>query len=347
MKLRALILGALLVAPAMGWAQQAAPAVEPPKPAGPVPTIDIVEKIKDFGTVSKGEKLRAEFVVRNTGQAPLEITQVRPTCGCTVADFDHTIAPGTTGKIRAEVDTSAFSGPIAKAILVFSNDPMSPQLNLVIKGDVRSFVEVLPRALILFKNLLSGEAATEKVTLVSGDGSDFAVTGSDAGGGPYKITYRALPEAERIAERKGPQWEVAITVPADAPEGMLNHRIIVKTTAAKAAEVPINVTGAVRPVVQVIPTLANLGRVKSDAPVGSNVLLVNNRQGTQLEITEAVVDNPSFKVEVIPLQPGQRFQIAITLQVGAAKGAQKGTLRISTNDPLRKVLEVPVTAQVE
>jgi hypothetical protein len=347
MKFRALILGALLVAPVMVLAQQAAPSAEPPKAAGPLPTIDIVEKIKDFGTVAKGEKLRAEFVVRNTGQAPLEITQVRPTCGCTVADFDRSIAPGTTGKIRAEVDTAAFSGPIAKAVLVFSNDPMTPQLNLVIKADVRSFVEVLPRALILFKNLLSGEAATEKVTLVSADASDFAVTGADAGGGPYKIAYRLLPESERIAERKGPQWEVTITVPADAPEGMLNHRIIVKTTAAKAAEVPINVTGAVRPIVQIIPAQANLGRVKSDAPVGSNVLLVNNRQGSQLEVTETAIDNKNFKVEVIPLQAGQRFQIAISLQVGAPKGVQNGTLRITTNDPLRKVIEVPVTAQVE
>lgn len=347
MRFRALILGALLIAPVMVWAQPATPSAEPPKAAGPLPTIDIVEKVKDYGIVSKGEKLHAEFVVRNTGQAPLEITQVRPTCGCTVADFDRTIAPGTTGKITAEVDTAAFSGPIAKAVLVFSNDPATPQLNLVIKAEVRSFVEVLPRALILFKNLLSGESATEKVTLVSADGSDFSVTGADAGGGPYTIAYRALPEAERIPERKGPQWEVTITVPPTAPEGMLNHKIIIKTTAAKALDVPINVTGAVRPIVQIIPAQANLGRVKSDAPVGSNVLLVNNRQGSQLEITETAVDNQNFKVEVIPLQAGQRFQIAVSLQVGAPKGTQKATLRIATNDPLRKVIEVPVTAQVE
>lgn len=347
MRFRSLVGAAVLVAPLAAFAQPAAPKTEAPKPTGPLPVIDIVEKIKDFGTVAKGERLTAVFEVRNTGQAPLQITQVRPTCGCTVADFDREIAPGGTGKVRAEVDTTAFSGPISKAVLVFSNDPLNPQVNLVVKAEVRSFVEVVPRALILFKNLMSGEPATEKVTLVSADGSNFDVTGVDAGGGPYQIAYRALPEAERLADRKGSQWEVSITVPATAPEGMLNHKILVKTTAPKAAEVPINVTGAVRPVVQVIPAQVNLGKVRSDAPVGSNVLLVNNRQGATLEISEASVDNQYFKTDIIPLQAGQRFQIAVSLQVGAPKGAQKGTLKIVTNDPIRKLIEVPVTAQVE
>lgn len=343
MRFRALSVVTMLALPVLAMAQ----GVAAPKPGTPLPVLDIAEKIKDFGVVAKGEKLRAEFEVRNSGQAPLEITQVRPTCGCTVADFDRSIAPGAKGKIRAEVDTAAFSGPISKAILVFCNDPANPQVSLVVRADVKSFIEVLPKPLILFKNLLGGEVATEKVTLVSGDGSDFTVTGVDAGGGPYKLAFRQLGDSERIPERKGTQWEVTITVPADAPEGMLNHKIIVKTTASKAPEVPISVTGAVRAIVQVIPAQANLGRVKSDAPVGSNILLINNRQGTELKINEATIDNQVFKVEVIPLQPGLRFQIAVTLQVGAPKGEQKATLRISTTDPVRKLIEVPVIAQVE
>jgi len=342
-----LIAAAVMALPLVALAQKAPSTADATKSAGPLPVIDIAEKIKDFGVVAKGERLLAVYEVRNTGQAPLQITQVRPTCGCTVADYDREIPPGGTGKIRAEVETSSFSGPISKAVIVFSNDPINPQVNLVVKAEIRSFIEVFPKALIVFKNIMAGEAATEKLKLVSADGSDFQVTGVDAGGGPYEISYRLLPEAERMPERKGSQWEVAITVPANAPEGMLTHKLLVKTTAAKAPEVPINVTGAVRPVVQVIPPQANLGKVRSDAPVGSNVLLVNNRQGSTLEITEAKVDNPYFKTDIIPLQAGQRFQIAVSLQVGAPKGLQKGTLSIATTDPLRKLIEVPVSAQVE
>jgi hypothetical protein len=341
MKQRVVLAVVLMTAAVAAGAQQAAPAAEAAKPV-----IDIAEKIKDFGVVAKGEKLNATFVVKNTGAAPLEITQVRPTCGCTVANFDMTIAPGATGKIDAEVDTAGFNGPISKAVLVFSNDPATPQVNLVIKADIRAFIEVLPRNLIRF-NVLSGEPATEKVILLPGEDSQFKVLSVDAGGGPYQTAFRELPEAERVPERKGSQWEVSVTVPTTAPEGLLNHKLIVKTSEPKAAEVPLTVSGVVRPIVQVIPAELNFGQVRGDAPVGRNIILVNNRQGTQLELTKVEVDNPGFTAEVIPLQAGQRFQVAVTMQPGLAKGAQKATLKIATNDASKPTVSVPIQATVQ
>src|SRR5208337_3359973 len=247
-----------------------------------------------------------------------------PTCGCTVANFDHTVAPGGNGKVNAEVDTTGFSGPISKAIVVFSNDPATPQVNLVIKAEVKAFVEVLPRPLVLFRSVIQGEAATEKLTLVSADGSNFKVTAVNAAGGPYQVAYRELPEKERIPDRKGSQWELTVTVSATAPEGMLNNKIVVKTDAPKAPEVAINVTGAVRPVVQVIPGEVNFGTVPGDVLVGHNVLLVNNRQGAELQLTDVKVDNSNFSTEVTPLTAGQRYQLAVSLKPGVSKGTQKG-----------------------
>ena len=342
-------LAAVLAATAAFAQPQAATA----KPAAakvaeaPQPAIDIVNKIQDFGTVPKGELIKATFEVRNTGKAPLEISQVRPTCGCTVASFDRSIAPGATGKITADVDTAGFTGPISKAVLVFSNDPAVPQVNLVIKADVRAFVEVLPRPLVIFTNVMQGEAATQKLVLASADGSDFKIESATATGGPYQLSYRELPAKERIPDRKGSQWELTVTVPANAPEGMLNQKIIVKTTSPKAPEVTINVTGAVRPVVQVIPGQIDFGTVAGDALIGHNVLIINNRQGAELTLSDVKVDNPNFTTEVIPLQAGQRFQVAVSMKAGVPKGPQAATLTITTNDPLRKSIEIPIKAVVQ
>ena len=115
----------------------------------------------------------------------------------------------------------------------------------------------------------------------------------------------------------------------------------------KATEVPLNITGAVRAIIQVVPPEINLGNVAGDAEVGQPVLLVNNRQGTELQITEATVDNPAYSAQIMPLQTGQRYQVAVTLKAGAGKGAQKGILKIVTNDPTRKIIEVPVSATVQ
>jgi hypothetical protein len=333
--------------PVLAMAQQPtpAPAAQVAPTAGPV--IQIVEKIKDFGTVPKGEKIKAVFEVRNTGKAPLEISQVRPTCGCTVANFDRTIAPGGSGKVEAEVDTTGFAGPISKAVLVFSNDPAAPQTNLVIKADVRSFIDVVPRPLISFVNVLQGEAATDKLKLVATDEADWKIESVDTGGGPYKVTYRPLADNERVPERKGSQWELAVTVPADAKEGILNQSLKVKTTSAKAPEVTIRIAGNVRAPVQVLPAEINFGTVTSEALIGQNVVVINNRRGTEMQITEAKLDNPAFSAEVIPLQAGQRYQVAVTMKVGTPKGAQKATLKLSTSDPARKLISVPVQALVQ
>ena len=78
------------------------------------PHLTIVQPVKDYGTVPKGEKLEWTFEIKNTGSSDLQILAAKPGCGCTVADFDKVIKPGQSGKVTAHVDTTNFSGPISK-----------------------------------------------------------------------------------------------------------------------------------------------------------------------------------------------------------------------------------------
>src|SRR5205085_3793442 len=88
---------ALWVAPTI-WAQAAAPktpaAPAAPAPGAKKPKAAAVEPIKDVGNVAKGEKITNDFMIKNEGDADLQITNVQPACGCTVADFDKVIKPG-------------------------------------------------------------------------------------------------------------------------------------------------------------------------------------------------------------------------------------------------------------
>jgi len=109
---------------------------EPPA-AVALPHVTIVPETRDAGIVRKGEKVEAVFEVRNTGPAPLVVSDARPSCGCTVTTFDREIAPGKTGRIHASVDTRNFDGPITKTITVVSNDPEHSQLTLTLRAEVR------------------------------------------------------------------------------------------------------------------------------------------------------------------------------------------------------------------
>src|SRR3954469_14602386 len=113
-----------------------ADAVEAKKEAEKAPRLTIVEPVKDYGTIPKGEKLDWAFVVKNTGSTDLQIIAAKPGCGCTVADFDKVIKPGETGKVTAHVDTTNFAGPIAKTVTLETNDPTTPTSQLTIHAIV-------------------------------------------------------------------------------------------------------------------------------------------------------------------------------------------------------------------
>src|SRR5260221_2073829 len=111
----------------LSFAADTKPAAPKPATAKPADTkaaavstskISIDPLTKDAGTIAKGEKIEAVFVVKNEGTQDLVISEARPSCGCTVASFDKTIKPGQTGKISAAVDTKNFNGPITKSVTV-------------------------------------------------------------------------------------------------------------------------------------------------------------------------------------------------------------------------------------
>lgn len=92
----------------------------------------------DYGTVTKkSDNGIRSFEFTNTGDAPLIITNVLSTCGCTVPTKPaEPIMPGKTGKI--DIKYNMQPGPIRKTITVESNavNYESGRIALKIKGEV-------------------------------------------------------------------------------------------------------------------------------------------------------------------------------------------------------------------
>lgn len=89
----------------------------------------------DYGTIEKGSDGIRVFEFTNTGNAPLIISNVKSTCGCTIPKKpDGPIMPGETGQIEVKYDTNRVN-PIRKTITVTSNAD-TPTIALKIKGEV-------------------------------------------------------------------------------------------------------------------------------------------------------------------------------------------------------------------
>ena len=100
------------------------------------PEISFEKTVIDYGTVNKGDNGVREFVFRNSGNAPLIISNVKSTCGCTIPKKpEKPILPGESEKIQVKYDTKRV-GFIRKSITVTSNAASSPTTILKIKGQV-------------------------------------------------------------------------------------------------------------------------------------------------------------------------------------------------------------------
>jgi hypothetical protein len=80
------------------------------------------EEVFDFGEVDAGAVVNHTFTFTNAGKVPLVISDVRSTCGCTVAEWPKTpISPGQQGKIPVRFDTKNKTGVQGKPITITAN----------------------------------------------------------------------------------------------------------------------------------------------------------------------------------------------------------------------------------
>jgi hypothetical protein len=77
----------------------------------------------DFGQRKEGDILDTVFVFTNTGEAPLVISKVRTSCGCTVPEWPkEPIQPGEKGRILVSFNTNHKTGNQVKTITIHSNE---------------------------------------------------------------------------------------------------------------------------------------------------------------------------------------------------------------------------------
>jgi len=99
--------------------------------------IEFKEETIDYGVIEQGADGIRKFEFTNTGDAPLIISRVYSSCGCTVPKKpEDPILPGETGEIEVKYDTKRV-GPIRKTISVYSNAGQAP-FPLKIKGTIKA-----------------------------------------------------------------------------------------------------------------------------------------------------------------------------------------------------------------
>ena len=117
---------------------------EPSKPASAAspatsgPRIAVDPPAFDFGKTLPQKAVTREFSVRNFGDQDLVIENVSTSCGCAVAEnlAKTVVKPGGSRPLRVTLTTPSSPGPITKSVVVRSNDPARPLLEIKLKTTV-------------------------------------------------------------------------------------------------------------------------------------------------------------------------------------------------------------------
>ncbi|HEY0371865.1 MAG TPA: DUF1573 domain-containing protein [Thermoanaerobaculia bacterium] len=317
------------------------------------PRLTLVEPLKDFGTVPKGEKIDWSFEVKNTGAADLEILAAKPSCGCTVADFDKIIKPGQTGKVTAHVDTTNFAGPISKAVTLETNDPNTPNAQVTISAVVKPYVEAYPVGYVRY-NMLQGEVEKQSVTIYTEEDTPFEILKVEAPQDWIKVDTKKVEGADILPAigRKGAnQYKLDVTVGGpDAKVGPLAEKIKITTNSKHQPEYYVNISGVVRPPFRVEPTGVNFGEVAPNDSAATRTISVrsnNLKAPGAFAVTKVESGVAGVTADVKPTDKPGEFSVTLQVAKDAKPGDVDGNITIYTNDSAKPTVTIPVKGTIK
>jgi hypothetical protein len=107
-------------------------------PSAAKPVIQFESMVHDFGNLKQDEITACTFKYKNTGNAPLIITEVEKPCGCTIPEWDKSpLMPGKTAEIKVRFSPKEQpKGVFRKTLNVYSNIDQERNPILMIKGTI-------------------------------------------------------------------------------------------------------------------------------------------------------------------------------------------------------------------
>jgi hypothetical protein len=136
-----------------------------------------------------------EFPFTNKSAASVTITDIRASCHCTVPVLEKkTYAPGESGVLRVDFDTTGLAGSVTRAITVATDEPGAPAQTLTLIADLLEPIALKPR-LLHWKLAAPAAAKTVDIQINRDDGLE--ITGATGSRDDFKVELATLEPRRR------------------------------------------------------------------------------------------------------------------------------------------------------
>jgi len=302
------------------------------------PRLSLDPRSYDFGRIAPAQPVTHAFKASNSGSAPLTITKVNPSCGCTSSVVgQRTLAPGESTLLEVTFNPAGYRGMARKSVQVLSNDPLEP--DQAITFDVEVLPAVLPSTeQVLFTDLVPKDRRKASVKLETENGQPILVTHADLSPAPW-LGVVTRPEGKD-------QWVdfdlLAHRLPANKLSGL--DTVILHVSNPEPSDIKLTVRWERR-----APVVATPDKVAWAETAGQDLraaLVLKDRQNHPFRILSARTSNPLLTVTGIRPGAAVTQQVQVLLSAKAKPGVYDERAFLTLDTPGHPEFEIRVAASL-
>jgi hypothetical protein len=264
--------------------------------------------VHDFGSVPRGTQLKYRFKMTNIYKVPLEITNVRVTCGClTIKESTKILQPGETGYLDINMDGTRFTGQkTIKAYITVGPEYISTA-TLMVQANARADVVFNPGE-VDFGLIHRGQHASKFIDVEYAGSLPWTVSEIvKNANAPFDLKVEELPN------RTIKGYRISATIKSDAPAGNFKQEVLLKTNDPASPSLSFNVLGNIQATLSVVPEVVKLTDTKVGDMETRKIVVKGSRpfrivgiDGQGDGITAIVPDREATtQIVEIRFQPGQ------------------------------------------
>lgn len=276
----------------------------------------------DFGTVARGSQPEFAFEITNIYEEPVEIAEVRTSCGCTTPQITKRhLKTWEKGAVVATLNTRSFTGSKQATLTVVISKPFPAEVQLSIQGNIRSDVVFEPWQ-VDFREVPQGRAAEQRVIVTHAGKADWQIVDVRSANPHFEVE---LLSENRAAGRV--RYELLVRLLASAPAGHFQDELTFVTNDPKSGAITLPIQGQVLTPLTVNPASLFLGVLHPGQAVTKRLVV----RGTQpFRVLQVDCGNEAFQFEVSDEAKTLHF-IPVTFQADQQTGELNETIQIATD----------------
>ena len=293
----------------------------------------------DFGTVPHGTVLTHTFTLTNIYDAPLQVSDIRLSCGCLKAEPpQRVLQPNEQAAFTVTMDTAKFSGPNTQTLYVTVGPTFISTAILRISANSQTDVTLSAPGELQFGTVAAGASPAKSLTVeYRGRQADWAVS-EPATPSPH-ADIRVTPSG------KG-KFTITATLRPEVAAGSITEIISLRTGDPKAPVLPVTLRAVVQAPAQASPDRVSLGSVRVGETAFQKVIIRSNGGGA-FKAEPVFEPETGLSVETLGTQtPVQSVTIRLT-PTAATVGNFRKVIGVRTTINGGTTVPVTVEATVE